>query len=263
MSEQVAEAGGIRVLAERPNVVSLVIDNPPVNAVNPDIIDALLEAIDGLAGDDVVRAVVLRGANGRFCAGADLSVMASFERSTYRAMRRWIDVQNALERLEKPVICAIERFALGGGAEVALACDRRIIGAESVFGFPEAAVGLFPGAGGTQRLPRLVGVSQAFWLMATGAKLKGQEALEAGLVDEVVPDDEVVERALDAAHTLAQGPTRAIGLMKRCVYEGWGRELLEGLEREADAVYEVIKTADVREGVKAFFDRRPAEFEGR
>jgi enoyl-CoA hydratase/carnithine racemase len=138
----------------------------------------------------------------------------------------------------------------------------RIIGKGALFGFPEAALGLFPGAGGTQRLTRLVGTSRAFWLMATGSKLPADEALEYGLVNEVVDDDNVVARATELAEQFASGPTRAIGLIKRLVYESWGRELPAGLAREEDAVFEVLSTADLREGFQAFNEKRPPRFSG-
>lgn len=243
-------------------VATIVLKRPPVNAVTPELIEELLTTIDIVASEPSSRSILLMGADGKFCAGADIVTMSDHSRATYRQMRRWIDVEDALERLEIPVICAIERFALGGGAEIALACDVRVIGRGALFGFPEAALGLFPGAGGTQRLTRLVGISRAFWLMATGSRLSADEALGYGLVNEVVADDAVVARAKEIAEQLANGPTRAIGLMKRLVYESWGRELPAGLAREEDAVFEVLSTADLREGFQAFHEKRPPRFSG-
>jgi enoyl-CoA hydratase len=243
-------------------VATITLSRPPVNAVNPELIDELLDAIDMLAGDPAARAILIMGAGGRFCAGADITVMSDHSRATYRRMRRQIEVEDALERLEKPVVVAIEKFALGGGAELALACDVRIIGEGALFGFPEAALGLLPGAGGTQRLTRLVGTARAFWMMATGAKLPAAEALAYGLVNEVVADDAVVTRAMEIAEQLATGPTRAIGLIKRLVYESWGRELSSGLLREGDAVFELLSSDDLREGFEAFREKRPARFSG-
>jgi enoyl-CoA hydratase len=243
-------------------VATLTLSRPPVNAVNPQLIDELLDAVDTLAEDPGARAVLIMGTGGRFCAGADIAVMSDHSRATYRRMRRQIEVEDALERLEKPVVVAIEKFALGGGAELALACDVRIMGEGALFGFPEAALGLLPGAGGTQRLTRLVGTARAFWMMATGAKLSAAEALDYGLVNEVVADDAVVARAREVADQLAAGPTRAIGLIKRLVYECWGRELPSGLAREGDAVFELLSSADLQEGFQAFHEKRPARFSG-
>lgn len=243
-------------------VVTITLDRPPVNAVNPELIDELLDVIDLLAEDPSARAILFMGAGGRWCAGADIGVMSDHTRSTYRRMRRQIEIEDALERLAKPVVVAIEKFALGGGAELALACDVRVMGEGAVFGLPEASLGLFPGAGGTQRLTRLVGTARAFWMMATGAKLPAAQALEYGLVNEVVPDDAVVTRAREIAEQFAAGPTLAIGLIKRLVYESWGRELPSGLLREGDAVFELLKSDDLREGFQAFREKRPPQFSG-
>ncbi|HEY8706099.1 MAG TPA: enoyl-CoA hydratase-related protein [Gaiellaceae bacterium] len=243
-------------------VVTITLDRPPVNAVNPQLIDELLDVLDMLAEDPSARAILFRGAGGRWCAGADIGVMSDHTRSTYRKMRRQIEIEDALERLEKPVVVAIEKFALGGGAELALACDVRVMGEGAVFGLPEASLGLLPGAGGTQRLTRLVGTARAFWMMATGAKLPAAQALEYGLVNEVVPDDAVVTRARAIAEQFAAGPTLAIGLIKRLVYESWGRELPSGLLREGDAVFELLGSDDLREGFEAFREKRPPQFSG-
>jgi enoyl-CoA hydratase len=243
-------------------VVTITLDRPPVNAVNPQLIDELLDVLDLLAEDPSARAILFMGAGGRWCAGADIGVMSDHTRSTYRKMRRQIEIEDALERLEKPVVVAIEKFALGGGAELALACDVRVMGEGAVFGLPEASLGLLPGAGGTQRLTRLVGTARAFWMMATGAKLPAAQALEYGLVNEVVPDDAVVTRARAIAEQFAAGPTLAIGLIKRLVYESWGRELPSGLLREGDAVFELLGSDDLREGFEAFREKRPPKFSG-
>jgi enoyl-CoA hydratase len=244
------------------SVATITLSRPPVNAMNPQLIDELLDAVDMLAVDPAARAIMVMGAGGRYCAGADIAVMSDHSRATYRRMRRQIEVEDALERLEKPVVVAIEKFALGGGAELALACDVRIMGENALFGFPEAALGLLPGAGGTQRLTRLVGTARAFWMMATGAKLSAAEAFDYGLVNEVVADDAVLARAREVAEQLANGPTRAIGLIKRLVYESWGRELPSGLLREGDAVFELLSSADLQEGFQAFREKRPARFTG-
>jgi len=244
-------------------VVTITLDRPPVNAVSPELIEELLEVVDELAEDPDARAILFRGANDRWCAGADIDVMSDHTRSTYRKMRRQVEIEDALERLEKPVVVAIERFALGGGCELALACDVRVMAENAVIGLPEAALGLLPGAGGTQRLTRLVGTQRAFWMMATGMKVPAAQALEWGLVNEVVPAEQTVARAQEIAEQFAAGATRAIGAIKRLVYECWGRELPSGLLREGDAVWELLKTDDLREGFEAFREKRPPRFTGR
>lgn len=243
-------------------VVTITLDRPPVNAVSPELIDELLDVVDELAEDPGARAILFRGANDRWCAGADIGVMSDHTRSTYRKMRRQVEVEDALERLEKPVVVAIQKFALGGGCELALACDVRVMAEDAVIGLPEASLGLLPGAGGTQRLTRLVGTQRAFWMMATGLKVPAAQALEWGLVNEVVPPERTVARAQEIAEELASGATRAIGAIKRLVYECWGRELPSGLLREGDAVWELLKSDDLREGFEAFREKRPPRFTG-
>lgn len=253
----------VRVERAETGVATIILDRPKVNAMSPELISSLQDAVDELTAEPDVRALLIQGAGGRFCAGADIEIMSNHTRETYRAMRREVDVEDALERCGKPVVCAIERWALGGGAELALACDVRVMGKGAVFGFPEVDLGLFPGAGGTQRLTRLVGVSRAFWLLATGQRLSADEALAEGIATEVVDDEQVIARATEIAEQLARGPTRAIGLIKSLVYESWGRELPAGLEREGAAVFEVLSTEDLREGFAAFREKRPPRFTGR
>ena len=244
-------------------VATLTLDRPKVNAMSPELIGALQDAVDELTADPDVRAILVKGANDRYCAGADLDVMSKHTRETYRAMRREVDVEDALERCGKPVVVAIERWALGGGAELALACDVRVMGRGAQFGFPEVDLGLFPGAGGTQRLTRLVGVSRAFWLLATGHRLTAEEALADGIATEVVDDDQVVIRATEIAEQLAAGPTVAIGAIKELVYDCWGRPLAAGLDAEGEAVFRVLESEDLKEGFAAFFEKREPRFTGR
>ena len=132
----------------------------------------------------------------------------------------------------------------------------------AVIGLPESALGLLPGAGGTQRLTRLVGTQKAFWMMATGMQVPAEQALEWGLVNEVVPADQVVTRAQEIADQFASGATKAIGAIKRLVYEAWGRELPSGMLREGDAVWELLKSDDLREGFEAFKEKRSPRFTG-
>lgn len=262
MSTEAQSTTVLHVERAESGVATLTLDRPKANALSPELIDALQDAVDRLATEPEVRAILIKGANGRFCAGADIEIMSNHTRETYRAMRREVDVEDALERCGKPVVCAIERWALGGGAELALACDVRVMGRGAIFGFPEVDLGLFPGAGGTQRLTRLVGVGRAFWLLATGKRLDAEEALAHGIVTEVVDDDQVVARATEIAERLAAGPTRAIGLIKELVYECWGRELPAGLDREGEGVFELLETDDLREGFQAFREKREPRFTG-
>ncbi len=249
----VTRAGGVATVA---------LDRPPVNAVDLEVIDEFLGTVAELAADRAVRAVILTGRERRFCAGADIAMLRDLSPENQRRARRWVDVQAGLEAMEKPVVAAINGYALGGGAELALACDVRLMARGGEIGFPEIRLGFFPGAGGTQRLTRLVGPARALRLMMEGRRLTADDAHALGLVDEVVPADLLPQTARDVAERLASGPTRAIGLLKRCVYQGHGRPLDEGLALEAGAVSELIRTADAREGMEAFLAKRPPRFTG-
>ena len=243
-------------------VATVTLDRPPVNAVDLEVIGEFLGVVGELAADRAVRAVILTGRERRFCAGADIAMLQDLSPENQRRARRWVDVQAGLEAMEKPVVAAINGYALGGGAELALACDVRLMARGGEIGFPEIRLGFFPGAGGTQRLTRLMGPARALRLMMEGRRLAADEARGLGLVDEVVPADLLPRTARDVAERLAAGPTRAIGLLKRCVYRGYGRPLDEGLAVEAEAVSELIRTADAREGMDAFLAKRPPRFRG-
>jgi enoyl-CoA hydratase len=244
-------------------VATIRIDRPPANAVNPAVIAEFREVLPPLAEDPGVRCLVLTGTGRFFVAGADIAVMRDLSEANQAAMRGWIDVQRLLERAPKPVIAAMNGHALGGGAELSLACDLRILSASASFGFPEIALGLFPGAGGSQRLPRLVGPHVAKRLMIEGRRLSAQQALDVGLVDRVVEPGLFDAAVAEEAQLLAAKPTAAIGLLKRVVDEGYGLPIEEALLREEKGVRELTRTADAAEGLQAFLDKRPAEFTGK
>ncbi|MEV0384861.1 enoyl-CoA hydratase-related protein [Nonomuraea sp. NPDC050643] len=242
---------------------TIVIDRPPANAVDPALIDEFLEVLPGLAGDAAVRCLVIRGTGRFFVAGADIAVMRDLSEANHVRMRRWVEVQRLLELAPKPVVAAMNGHALGGGAELSLACDLRILAASATIGFPEMSLGLFPGAGGSQRLPRLLGPHRAKRLMIDGARLSAAEALDLGLVDVVAADEDFDRVVAEHAASLGARPTAAIGLLKRAVDAGSGLPVEEALEVEWKAVMELIATADAAEGLQAFLDERPPRFTGR
>ncbi|MFF5112853.1 enoyl-CoA hydratase/isomerase family protein [Streptosporangium sp. NPDC000509] len=243
-------------------VATVVIDRPPANAVVPAMIEEFLDLIPKLAEDHEVRCIVITGTGRFFVAGADIAVMRDLSEANHLRMRRWIEVQRLLELAPKPVIAAMNGHALGGGAELALACDLRILAGSATFGFPEMNLGLFPGAGGSQRLPRLLGPHRAKLLMIEGARLPAAEALRMGLVDVVTGDD--FDRVVaEHAAALAAKPTRAVGMLKRIVDSGHGVPIEQALEGERAAVMELIHTADAAEGLQAFLDKRAPRFTGR
>lgn len=244
-------------------VATVTIDRPPANAFDPALIDTLLTELPPLIADSDVRCIVVRGTGRFFVAGADIAVMRDLTEKTQRDMRPWVDVQNLLTAAPKPVIAALNGHALGGGAELALACDIRIMAASASFGFPEISLGLFPGAGGSQRLPRLVGAHRALVLMIEGEQLSSTAALEAGLVDRVVPDEQFDTAVDDLARTYAAKPTATIGLLKKLVSDGAALPLEEALNLEFETVLKLIATGDAAEGLQAFLDKRSPVFDGR
>lgn len=244
------------------SVATLILDHGPANTVDPELIERLLVALPHVTEDPDVRCLVIRGTGSIFVGGADIRVMRRLDPQTYQAMRRWTLVQAALEAAAKPVIAALNGHALGGGAELSLACDLRILHERATFGFPESRLGIFPGAGGSQRLPRLVGPHRAKRLMMDGGRLTAQEALDQGLVDLVAGDDfeQVVRRE---AARMAGLPTATVGLIKRAVHEGLDLPLDQALELEGRLVEANLRLEDAAEGLQSFLDKREARFTGR
>jgi enoyl-CoA hydratase len=244
------------------SIATVTIDKPPANAFNPSMIAELLEILPVLASDQTVRVIVVTGTGRFFVAGADITVMRELTEETQRAMRPWVDVQRILESAPKPVVAKINGHALGGGAELTLACDFRIMAQSATIGFPEIGLGLFPGAGGSQRLPRLIGAHRAKVLMIEGKRLSAEHALDIGLVDTVVADADLDAHCADLARELASKPTATIGMIKRIVDEGMSLPLDQALDLEFEAVLELIKTDDAAEGLQSFLDKRSPTFTG-
>lgn len=244
------------------SIATLTLSNGRANIIDPALIENLIEGLPELLKDPTIRCLVVRGHGRVFVGGADLKVMRRLDPDTYRAMRRWVIVQEMLELAPKPVIAALNGHALGGGAEIALACDLRILHADATFGFPESGLGIFPGAGGSQRLPRLIGSHRAKRLMIDGTRLNAADALTVGLVDIVAADDfdDVVHREADR---LAKCATATIGLIKEATVRGYGLPIGEAMELEEELVLRNLELDDASEGIQAFLDKRPPEFTGR
>lgn len=244
-------------------VALIRLDRPPVNALSHGLADELDEAV-GRAGGPQVRAVVVTG-RPHFAAGADIGgFKEAFDRGEPDTLAAHLS--SAIRRLEllpKPVIAAVFGFALGGGLELAMGADFRYLAEDARVGQPEIRLGIIPGAGGTQRLPRLVGVARAKEMVYSGRHVPAEEALEIGLADRVLPADDLLEAALEDARRLAEGPTVALGAAKRAIDEGWGRTIEEGLEVEAESFQRAFATADARAGVEAFLAKEEPTFEGR
>lgn len=259
-SETTREYLGFRT--HRTGAVAVVtLDHGRINVVDPDLIESLIEGLPDVLDDPEVRCVVIRGKERIFVGGANLKVMRRLDPATYRAMRRWVVVQRQLELAPKPVVAALNGHALGGGAELALACDLRILHAHATFGFPESSLGIFPGAGGSQRLPRLVGEHRAKRLIFDASRLTAPEALAQGLVDIVAGDDFDDVVATEAAR-LAGGPTATLGLVKRAIAEGIHLTLDDAMAIEEKYVMANLDLSDAAEGIQAFLDKRPPDFTG-
>jgi enoyl-CoA hydratase len=254
------------VLVERRDdgVAVVTLNNPPMNALSQALLQQLGDVAEELRGDASVKAVVVAGGEKALAAGADIKEFGDQEqaRAIEATFRRAFDGVAAIPR---PVIAAIRGYALGGGMELALACDLRVAGETSRLGQPEILLGIIPGAGGTQRLTRLVGPARAKQLVWSGHQVKGPEALTMGLVDKVVPDHEVMEAALHWAHLFASGAVVAMGLAKRAIDGGLDGPLARGLDLEADAFVEVFATEDAKTGIASFLEHGPgkAKFSGR
>lgn len=239
----------------------LVIDNPPVNALHPRVASALAESLAAFGADPEIRAIVVTGAGRHFVAGADLHYVRSLDR--FGAERYVLAVQamqDLMRQMPQPVIAAINGTALGGGCELAMACDIRIADRTAVFGQPEVTLGLIPGAGGTQHLPRLVPTGRAKRMLFTGERISAEEALAIGLVDEVVPEGTTREAALDLASLIAKNAPAAVTGAKRAVDLGLQAGIVEGHRIEAAIFAPLVETADFQEGYSAFFEKRQPEF---
>jgi enoyl-CoA hydratase len=254
--------GLVLVDSPLPGVFVLTLNAPKVNALST----AMLSRIHYLATDLTIlnaRAVVITGGDRLFAAGADISEFGGPEDAA-RIGASFHAALNAVAALPCFTIAAVSGFALGGGCELAMACDYRIASTKAVFGQPEILLGIIPGGGGTQRLPRLVGASRAKEIMITGRQVKADEALNIGLANEVVEPDALMVRALELASSVASGATVATGLIKRAVDEGMQTDLAQGLALELELFEEVFHSTDSQIGVASFLENGPgkASFNG-
>ena len=236
-----------------------------LNALNATVLDELEATFQSLGSDGEVAVIVITGAGDKsFVAGADINQFPSLTvDEAYAFSRRGQDVFAGIESSTKPVIAAVNGFALGGGCELALSCHLRIAADTAVFGQPEVKIGVIAGFGGTQRLPRLIGSGRALDLLLTGRMVKAAEALTMGLVNAVVPPAELINKVEEVTRQLMEAGSQAQAQTLKAVYEGAGRSQAEGLRSEADAFREVFRTEDRVEGTTAFIERRPPVFKNR
>ena len=247
-------------------VGTIRLDRPKLNPLNAQVARELGAAVDEVKGRDDVRAIVVWGGERVFAAGADIKEMGERDAITmYRYIGEFQDVFTRLENLPQITVAAINGYALGGGCELSLACDMRICATDSQLGQPEILLGVIPGAGGTQRLPRLVGVGRAKELIYTGRFVPAEEALAIGLVNEVVGPDQVYSRAVEIAEKFAKGPVVALMAAKQVIQAGIDIDKATGMMLERQAFAALFASEDQKIGMESFIESGPgkAKFVGR
>jgi len=235
-----------------------------LNALNGQVLTELLTCVSELELDDAVRVVIITGAGKAFVAGADIAEMIDLDPLAARPFSELgAAVGDSIESSSKVYIAAVNGFALGGGCELAMCCDFIYASAQAKFGQPEVKLGIIPGFGGTQRLPRRVGVGKAKELVLTGEMIRAEEALRIGLVDEVVAPEELISRCRAIAEKIAANGPLAVAEGKKVIHQGQSMSLAQALILEQRAFGELFFTGDRKEGMTAFLEKRAAVFEGR
>ena len=252
------------VLWEKKGHIAVATINRPkaLNALNSQVLEDIDQLVEQVKADDEIRALVITGSGEKaFVAGADIGEMSTLTKAEGEAFgKKGNDVFRKLETLPVPTIAAVNGFALGGGCELTLACDLRIASDRAKFGLPEVTLGIIPGGGGTQRLPRLIGVARAKELIFTGGVIDAKEADRIGLVNRVVPHDDLMDTCRSLAKTIAQNAGYAVSLAKEAINASGDTDLKNGLRREADLLGLAFATHDKQEGMTAFLERRKPEF---
>ena len=254
------------LLVEHLDGVALLTINRPdkLNALNQQVRDDLLEALEAIENDDSLRVVVITGAGEKsFIAGADISEFEGRSPFDQRHAMRFPRIFDVMASFPKPVIAMVNGFCLGGGCELAMSCDLRIASEKARFGQPEIKLGLIPGGGGTQRMPRLIGLGHAMRLMLTGDMIGADEALQIGLVEQVVPHEDLKARTLELAGRIAQMSPLTLRVAKEAVRASERMPIEEGILYERDLFCLCFSTEDKKEGVQAFLQKRPAQWQGR
>lgn len=249
-----------------PGIYLLIINRPQaLNALNAATLDELAQAVAQVGADTGARALLVTGAGEKaFVAGADISEMQQLSAAQAQAFsEKGMQVMHALEALPLPVIALVQGYALGGGCELAMACDWIIASERAVFGQPEVNLGIPPGFGGTQRLARLVGRARALELVTTARQIKADEALALGLVAAVVPATELRSKGLETARTIAAKGPVAVRLAKQAVQRGLDLDLANACAYETAAFALAFATTDQKEGMRAFLEKRAAQFSGK
>ena len=253
-----------QVTLRKENGIAIIsIDRPKaLNALSREIVDEMDKLVDEVAADPDLRVLILHSEK-NFAAGADIKAMADCNEEEAKAFA-FSPTYNKIEHLAIPTIAAIEGFCLGGGMELALTADMRIAGESCKIGFPEVTLGIFPGAGGTIRAPKLIGEALAKELIFSGATIKSDRALAIGLVNRVVPDDQVLEEAMKLAGKIAKNGPVAVRMVKDVINKGLEMPVIDdGIAYEADQWAKLFNTYDQKEGMKAFMEKRKPVYENR
>ncbi len=261
-----AQATAPEVIVETEGKIGIVTLNRPqsLNALSIAVVDAVIEALGGFDRDPKINAMVLAGLPKSFAAGADIGEMkgvtgaAGAEKQLARHLSHW----DKIGRLKKPIVAAVSGYALGGGCELAMACDMIVASETAVFGQPEVLIGVMAGAGGTQRLTKVVGKSLSMEMNLTGRRLTAREALSFGLVNRVVPVESFLSEAKKLAHSIAAQPPLAVQAAKASVLAAVDSKLSEGLVFERQSFFRLFETQDQKEGMKAFFEKRKPVWSG-
>ena len=244
-------------------IATITISRPDaLNAMNKVLVAELKEAMEDCSENDDVGVIVITGSGEKaFVAGADIKAMQKMSgRQALEFSREGQEMTMVIENSPKPVIAAINGFALGGGCEIALACDMRIASENANFSQPEVALGIIPGWGGTQRLPRLIGKGRAIEMIAGGEMIDAEEALRIGLVNHVVPQQELLEKVYTLAKSILKNGPAAVGAALECIHKGFDEHLENGLDIELNTFAELFETDEQREGTTAFVEKRKPNF---
>lgn len=245
-------------------IATITINNPPVNALNESVMAELDKILNEISGNSSIRVVIITGSGSKcFVAGADIRQFPGLDAGLGEVfVLRGQAILSKIMMLSQPVIAAINGYCLGGGCELALACDIRIASANALIGLPEVSLAVIPGYGGTQRLPRLVGTGRAMVMMCTGDPIKADEALLIGLVEKLVPAGKALEGAESMAKTIMGRGPLAVQAVKKAIHSGMENALDDGLLLEAGLFGGLCATDDQKEGADAFLSKRPPVFKG-
>lgn len=246
-------------------VATVTIDRPEaLNALNSTVLDELFDVFNVIDRDENVRCVILTGAGRSFVAGADIAEMSTLNPvEAKRFAQKGHKVMNFIEKTEKPVIAAVNGFALGGGCEISMACDIRIASTKALFGQPETGLGITPGFGGTQRLSKIIGPGNASLLILTAQNIKAEEAYRMGLVQKLVEPEELMPTAEALAEKIASNAPVAVMACKTLINKGYHLDLFSGCALEAEAFGVCCGTEDQKEGMKAFLNKTKYEYQGK